>query len=63
MSTETTDTAGTTIRQSIVVDAPIERAFEVFTNRFGDFKPRDHNLLGVDIAETVFEPRVGGLPV
>jgi uncharacterized protein YndB with AHSA1/START domain len=60
MSTETTDTAGTTIRQSIVVDAPIERAFEVFTNRFGDFKPRDHNLLGVDIAETVFEPRVGG---
>jgi uncharacterized protein YndB with AHSA1/START domain len=61
MSTETTGTAGTTVRQSIVVDAPIERAFDVFTNRFGDFKPREHNLLGgVDIAETVFEPRVGG---
>jgi uncharacterized protein YndB with AHSA1/START domain len=61
MSTETTDTAGTTVRQSIVVDAPIERAFQVFTDRFGDFKPRDHNLLGgVEIAETVFEPRVGG---
>jgi uncharacterized protein YndB with AHSA1/START domain len=61
MSTETSETAGTTVRQSIVVDAPIERAFDVFTSRFGDFKPRDHNLLGgVDIAETVFEPRVGG---
>ncbi len=44
----------------IVVDAPIERAFAVFTERFGDFKPREHNLLGVPIAETVFEPRVGG---
>jgi uncharacterized protein YndB with AHSA1/START domain len=61
MSTETSETAGTTVRQSIVVDAPMERAFDVFTNRFGDFKPREHNLLrGVDIAETVFEPRVGG---
>ena len=61
MSTETTRTTETTVRTSIVVDAPIERAFDVFTNRFGSFKPPDHNLLGgVDIAETVFEPRVGG---
>jgi hypothetical protein len=43
-----------------VVDAPIERAFSVFTGRFGDFKPPEHNLLGAPIAETVFEPRVGG---
>jgi uncharacterized protein YndB with AHSA1/START domain len=61
MSTETTATDEATVRMSIVVDAPIERAFDVFTTRFGSFKPRDHNLLGgVDIAETVFEPRVGG---
>jgi uncharacterized protein YndB with AHSA1/START domain len=60
MTTEATENLDTTVRQSIVVDAPIERAFDVFTRRFGDFKPRDHNLLGVDIAETVFEPRVGG---
>ena len=61
MSTETTATDEATVRQSIVVDAPIERAFDVFTTRFGSFKPRDHNLLGgVDIAETVFEPRAGG---
>ena len=44
----------------IVVDAPIDRAFAVFTERFGDFKPREHNLLQTAIAETVFEPRVGG---
>jgi uncharacterized protein YndB with AHSA1/START domain len=30
------------------------------TERFGDFKPREHNMLRSPIAETVFEPRVGG---
>jgi uncharacterized protein YndB with AHSA1/START domain len=48
------------VRQQIVVQAPIETAFETFTRRFGDFKPREHNMLAVPIAETVFEPRVGG---
>jgi uncharacterized protein YndB with AHSA1/START domain len=50
----------TVVRRHIVVDAPIERAFAVFTDRFGDFKPREHNLLAAPITETVFEPRVGG---
>jgi uncharacterized protein YndB with AHSA1/START domain len=49
-----------TVRHDIVVNAPLDRAFRVFTERFGDFKPREHNLLSVPIAETVFEPRVGG---
>lgn len=53
-------TAGPTIRHRIIVNAPIERAFTVFTERFGDFKPGEHNLLTVPIAETVFEPRAGG---
>ena len=48
------------VRRTIVVDAPIEKAFAVFTERFGDFKPPEHNMLRVPIAETVFEPRVGG---
>ena len=56
----TTQATGTTVNASIVVDAPLERAFEVFTSDFGRFKPAEHNMLGVDIAETVFEPRVGG---
>jgi uncharacterized protein YndB with AHSA1/START domain len=50
----------TTVRRQIVVNAPISEAFDVFTQRFGDFKPREHNLLRAPIAETVFEPRVGG---
>ena len=48
------------VRRSITVEAPIEQAFSVFTGRFGEFKPPEHNLLSVPIAETVFEPQVGG---
>ncbi len=48
------------VKQSVVVEAPIERAFKVFVEDFGSFKPREHNLLAVPIAETLFEPRVGG---
>src|ERR1700722_2485218 len=56
----TTPDAATTVHHEIVVNAPIARAFSVFTEDFGSFKPAEHNLLGVEIAETVFEPRVGG---
>jgi uncharacterized protein YndB with AHSA1/START domain len=55
-----TETDTGTIRRQIVVDAPIDRAFAVFTERFGDFKPPEHNLLALPIAETVFEAQVGG---
>ena len=48
------------VRHFVVVAAPIARAFKVFTEDFGNFKPREHNLLAVPIAETIFEPRVGG---
>jgi uncharacterized protein YndB with AHSA1/START domain len=48
------------VRTQVVVEAPIERAFRVFTEDFGSFKPPEHNLLDVEIAETVFEPREGG---
>ncbi len=56
----TTKTDATTIRTEIVVDAPQERAFRVFVEQFDSIKPREHNMLAVPIAETVFEPRVGG---
>jgi uncharacterized protein YndB with AHSA1/START domain len=55
-----TQAQATSVRSEIVVDAPIERAFAVFTEQFDRIKPREHNMLAVDIAETVFEPRVGG---
>jgi uncharacterized protein YndB with AHSA1/START domain len=50
----------TTVRQSVLVPVPIGVAFEVFTQQFDRIKPREHNLLSVEIAETVFERRVGG---
>ena len=56
----TTGTSQTSVRSEIVVDAPIDRAFSVFTEEFDRIKPREHNMLGVDIAETVFERHVGG---
>jgi uncharacterized protein YndB with AHSA1/START domain len=56
----TTRADATSVRTQIVVQAPIDRAFSVFTDDFGSFKPPEHNLLGVELAETVFEPHVGG---
>ena len=47
------------VRKQVVVKAPVEQAFTAFTERFGDFKPPEHNLLAAAIAETVFEPHVG----
>lgn len=51
---------GKPVRKSVVVNAGVERAFELFIDKFDAIKPREHNLLSVPIAETVFEPRVGG---
>jgi uncharacterized protein YndB with AHSA1/START domain len=48
------------VRRQITVDASIESAFRAFVERFGDFKPPEHNLLGAQITETRFEPTVGG---
>jgi len=50
----------TTVQRSITVPIAQEAAFAVFTERLGDFKPPEHNLLSVPIAETVLEPRAGG---
>ena len=55
MSTHTQATT-TSVRSAIVVEAPIEQAFRVFTEDFDRVKPREHNMLGVEIAQTVFEP-------
>jgi uncharacterized protein YndB with AHSA1/START domain len=55
-----TQTAAVVVRRQVVVEAPADEAFRAFTERFGAFKPPEHNLLAAPIAETVFEPRVGG---
>lgn len=49
-----------TVHAAITVDVGLERAFQVFTEQFDAIKPREYNLLAVDIEETVLEPRAGG---
>lgn len=55
-----TQAAETSVRTQVVVQVPIERAFSVFTEGIGSWFPSEYNLLDVEIAERVFEPRVGG---
>lgn len=48
------------VHTSIVVEAPQERAFEVFTADIGSWWPADKHILQGELAEMEFEPRVGG---
>ena len=57
MSTQAVETA---VRRTITVQAPIEKAFSVFTDGMGTWWPSEHHLLEAELAEMVFEPRVGG---
>ena len=43
----TTRAHGTVVREQVVVEAPIERAFAVFTEGLGTWFPPEYNLLGV----------------
>ncbi|HEY5024138.1 MAG TPA: SRPBCC family protein [Acidimicrobiales bacterium] len=55
-----TDAQSTPIRSTVVVDAPIDRAFTVFTEDIGSWWPPEHHILEAELAEMVFEPRQGG---
>jgi uncharacterized protein YndB with AHSA1/START domain len=49
------------IRKSITVDVPQERAFEVFTSGFASWWPLDtHHIAEKDAETAVMEPRAGG---
>jgi uncharacterized protein YndB with AHSA1/START domain len=56
----TMQAADTSVRTSIVVDAPIERAFAVYTEQMASWWPPEHHILQGELADMVFEPRVGG---
>ena len=56
----TTSPEGTALQCDITVDVPVDFAYRVFTERFDEIKPREHNLLSVPIERTVLEPHVGG---
>jgi uncharacterized protein YndB with AHSA1/START domain len=53
----TTDTA---VRREITVNAPPERAFEVFAARIETGWPRDYSVGASELKRVVIEPRAGG---
>jgi uncharacterized protein YndB with AHSA1/START domain len=53
-------TSDTTVTKSIVVHAPIERAFRVFTEDFDSWWPRSHHIGTAEMAKAIIEPRVDG---
>jgi uncharacterized protein YndB with AHSA1/START domain len=50
----------TAVRESIVVEAPVDRAFHVFTAEMGTWWPPEHHVLEGELGEMVFEPWAGG---
>jgi uncharacterized protein YndB with AHSA1/START domain len=56
----TTQIEGTSVRASVLVEAPIDHAFKVFTEDIGTWWPREHHIIEGEIASITFEPRVGG---
>jgi uncharacterized protein YndB with AHSA1/START domain len=56
----TTQAERTCVRTSVTVNAPIDKAFEVFTEGIGTWWSRDHHLIADRFDHMVFEPREGG---
>lgn len=49
------------VRKSVTVDAPVEHAFMVFTQRMGDWWPiKTHSVHEVEAVSAGMEPREGG---
>jgi uncharacterized protein YndB with AHSA1/START domain len=55
-----TQSPTTPVHTEIVVEAPIERAFEVFTRDMDSWWPADMHIIEGELAGMVFEPQVGG---
>ena len=50
----------TIVRASVVVDAPIDHAFRIFTSDMGSWWPKSHHIADAPMAVAILEPRVGG---
>lgn len=48
------------VRKSVIVNAPPDRAFEVFTAGIDRWWPRTHGIGAAPIQESIIEPFVGG---
>jgi uncharacterized protein YndB with AHSA1/START domain len=60
MKQNATNSPETSVRKSILVNAPIAHAFKVFTERFDTWWPRTHHIAKVEPYTAVLEPRPGG---
>jgi uncharacterized protein YndB with AHSA1/START domain len=49
-----------TIRHQITINAPVERAFAVFTDGFHTWWPQSFHIGATQMERAVIEPRVGG---
>lgn len=50
----------TSVRRSTIVEAPVARAFSVFTEGMHTWWPESHHILEGELDTMVFEPRAGG---
>jgi len=48
------------IRKQLTVEAPLERAFRVFTANMGAWWPKDHHIGKEALKDCVIEPKVNG---
>ena len=48
------------VRKSITVNAPQERAFRVFTEQYNSWWPRSHHIGAAELAQAIIEPKAGG---
>ena len=49
-----------TICKELIVEAPIERAFRVFTAKMGSWWPKEHHIGAAELKDCVIEPKVNG---
>jgi len=48
------------IQKQLVVEAPVDRAFRVFTENMGAWWPREHHIGAATMKACIIEPRVDG---
>ena len=60
MTLDIATSASLSIKKQLSVDAPIERAFRVFTANMGMWWPKDHHIGKSPLKDCVVEPHAGG---
>jgi uncharacterized protein YndB with AHSA1/START domain len=56
----TEQSTGLSVRRAVMVEAPVERAFTVFTDGFASWWPHEYSIGAQPMQTAVIEPRQGG---